>query len=77
MNPPTAAPLTDKKEITDGEKAIKLHGAVVNLSVEEFEKAFSSPKGSSKKLYFLHAEVFFLLTRPLMGDPLLPVNLER
>jgi hypothetical protein len=34
------------------------------------KKRFRIHQGSSEKSYFLQAEVFFLLTRPLMGDPL-------
>ena len=33
-------PVTKKKEITGVEQAIRLHGAVVNVLVDGFEKAF-------------------------------------
>jgi hypothetical protein len=40
IGPSKAAPLTNKKEITGVEQAIRLHGAVVNVLVDGFEKAF-------------------------------------
>jgi hypothetical protein len=52
IGPPKAAPLTNKKEITGVEQAIRLHGAVVNVLVDGFEKAFSNPSRLKRKMYF-------------------------
>ncbi|RZB35599.1 MAG: hypothetical protein SRB2_02896 [Desulfobacteraceae bacterium Eth-SRB2] len=60
------------------EQAIRLHGAVLNVSVDGFKKALSNPSRLKRKnVFFLQAEVFFLLTRPLIGDPLVFYHIEK
>jgi hypothetical protein len=64
-----ATPLTDKKEITGAEQAIDLHGAVVNLSVDGFEKAFSNPSRLKRKILFFAGRGVFSLDPPFNGRP--------
>jgi hypothetical protein len=60
IGPPKAAPLTNKKEITGVEQAIRLHGAVVNVLVDGFEKAFSNPSTLKRKnVFFCRQRCFF------------------
>jgi hypothetical protein len=64
-----ATPLTDKKEITGSEQAIKHHGAVVNLSVDGFENAFSNPSRLKRKIVIFAGRGVFFLDPPFNGRP--------
>ena len=61
--PLQAGPRTDKKEVTGAEQWAKRCCAVVGSKVQ-----------AKKRSIFFNGEVFFLLTRPLMGDPFTTVR---
>jgi hypothetical protein len=60
IGPIRAIPQTDKKEVTDAEKVIRPHCAVVNLSVDGFEKVLSNPsRFKQKRSIFCRERCFF------------------
>jgi len=73
IGPPKAAPLTNKKETTGAEQAIRPHNAVVNVLIDGFKRALLNQSRLKRKNVFFAGRGVFFLSHPLMGDPI-PLN---